>query len=387
MFRLWIWVSVLFVVVVLACKPAATPAPTQPQSPPALTQAAPAVVAQPSTSPEDEAWAKVVQAAQKEGVVVLYTFALAGDVGNAVSKAFRDKYGVKAEVIGGTSPVMLARVKAEYSAGQYIADIADFSAGRALELKDAKMTVSNKDIPALRDRGAWNIHPLDMDPEGHLFSYYGTVLGPWVNTRLVKPDEEPKSWQEFLEPKWKGKLIIGDPGVYIGTEIFYYAMVIKEKRLTEDYFRRLAPQIKKYEAGGAREQVASLARGEGHVSLTASPSGGTSLIAEGAPIKAIEMKEGLVSTASTVSAQLSKAPHPNAARLFLNWFLSAEGLATWAKAASQSTYRKDVPDFFPAAARVSPANQVAINFADYEKVNERYNQGALVRLLKGEAGK
>lgn len=387
MLKIWTMVLAIVSVLVTACaapavqSPSATPTSAPPPSAP-ISAAAPGAI-----SPDGEAWAKVVDAAKKEGVVLLYTFSLAGEAGVAVAKAFKDKYGVKAEVLGGTSPVMLERVRAEYRAGQYIADLANFSSARALVLKRDGMTASNKDLPALRDRAAWNTYPLDLDPEGHLFAFYSTESGPWINTQLVKPVEEPKSWLDLVDAKWKGKLIAGDPGVYIGADQDYYAMVTKSGRLTQDYYLQLRGQIRKFVAGGAVDNAAALARGEGHINITTSSAGAASLVSDGAPIKSLDLKEGYAAKPAPPFMILSKAPHPNAARLFLNWFLSAEGLTVWAKAASAVTSRKDVPNFMPTAARTDPSKWVVVDFTADEKTEKMYSEGFMLKLWKGEVGK
>lgn len=377
-------------VLIVACAPAAAPsAPTAPAPTVAASlPTAPAVAPRPS-SPQDAEWAKVVEAARREGVVVAYTFGLAGDVGNVVARAFKDKYGVKLEVVGGTSPVMLERVKAEYRVRQYIADLANFSFPRLVVLQKDGATASNKDLPVLGDTQSWlsGFHPLERDPQGHLLAYTTTNTGPWINTTLVRSGEEPKSWQELLDPKWKGKIIAGDPGVYIGTEQLYYALVVKSKRLSHEYFRSLGMQVKKFVPGGARAQVDALARGEGHISLTGSKSGGAAVVAEGAPLRALALSEGGMASLSNGWAELSKAPHPNAAKLFLNWFLSAEGQMLWANTASETSNRKDVPSFIHPAIKYDLSKLVLIDPQDDIEVEKRYSEGFMTKLWKGEGGK
>ena len=181
--------------------------------------------------------------------------------------------------------------------------------------------------------------------------------------------------------------MVGDPGIYINTYNTYYGQVRKSNRLNEDYFRQLGGQIGKFVPGSAREQVLALVRGEGPLHFSATETGSASLIAEGAPIKALNMKEGAVLTPSQSLTMLSKAPHPNAARLFINWFLSAEGLRIFAESASMVTRRKDVANFLPSAARVDQSTAIILDFKDLDEVNKLYNGGYLTKLWKGEAGK
>lgn len=383
----WLIITIT-IAVVFACTPGQAPSPSSSPTPTSQTSALSQVPAVTTTArADDAAWAKVVQNAQKEGQVLVYSFALAGDVGIAVSKAFRDKYGIKLDIIAGTSPVVLERVRSEYRAGQTITDLVDMSVPRMLALKDDKLTQSAKDLPVLQDKASWYTHPLDIDPTGHIFSYYMSISSPYINTTMVKVGEEPKSYMDLLQPGWKGKLLVGDPGVYIGTTYLYYAMVKKTNGLSEDFFRQMRGQIGKFVPGSARDQLLSLIRGEGPVNLNGSSAGAATLVAEGAPIRVINMKEGAVTQPSTSFAVLPKAPHPNAARVFLNWFLSAEGLKVFAQTGSNATLRKDVPDFLPAAARVDLSSAITLNFNDLDEIDKLYNAGYLTKLWKGEAGK
>ncbi|MBF8266010.1 MAG: Iron ABC transporter substrate-binding protein, partial [Dehalococcoidia bacterium] len=168
MYKLWTLALLLLVVSISSCSSVATTPPTETPKPSATVMPPNDVKTAPRISPDDEAWAKVVDAAKKEGVVTLYTFALVGDAGVAVAKAFREKYGIKAEIVGGTSPVMLERIKSEYRSRQYISDLANLSFPRLVPLQADGMTVSNKNLPVLRDRQGWSIYPLDVHPEGHL---------------------------------------------------------------------------------------------------------------------------------------------------------------------------------------------------------------------------
>lgn len=386
MHKFWYVIMLAVTVLVAACAPKQT-TPLPPASSPASVVTPPVTSGSPSTKAEDVGWARVVQDAQKEGKVLIYSFALAGDVGIAVSKAFKDKYGIKLEIVAGTSPVVLERVRSEYRAGQTMTDLVDMSLARMLALQDDKLTQSAKDLPVLRDKAGWYTHPLDLDPDGHILSYYTTDVSAYINTTMVKVGEEPKSYMDLLQSRWKGKLMAGDPGVYIGTTYVYYAMVKKTNRLTEDYFRQVGGQMGRFVPGSARDQLLALIRGEGPVNFSAGSAGGAALVAEGAPIRVINMKEGAVLNPSTSFAILPKAPHPNAARVFLNWFLSAEGLKVFAETASQATMRKDVPDFLPSAARVDLSNAITLSFNDMSEIGKLYNAGYLTKLWKGEAGK
>ena len=366
-------VAVIAVFVVLAgCAPKAVPAPAKPVTAP--TSAAPV------QRPEDAAWDKVVQEAKKEGKVVSYSFSMPGDVGNAVSKAFKDKYGITLETIGGTSPVLIQRIRAEQLQGQFAVDIGDLSSGRVVELKTTGFTASLKDLPVLRERAPWYTYPFDMDPDGHVLMYYPNVVGVFANTNLVKPADEPKSWLELLDPKWKGKIITGDPGIN-QVASFIYQFLKKKNVYTDSQTKQLGGQFSKYTPGGQPDLSRALAQGDSALAVGVDQASANSLIAQGAPVKALDLKEGALGLPMGL-VMLNKAPHPNASRVFVNWLFSAEGLKVWSEAAKQATYRKDVPDFTPAAAKMDLSKVYTMGFTDLDEVNNIYNGKVVVDLWK-----
>mgnify|MGYP001604351672 CR=1 FL=1 len=362
----------------VSCAPKAAPAPAAPAAPSApVTAPTPAA---PVQRPEDAAWDKVVQEAKKEGKVVNYSMSMAGDVGNVVSKAFKDRYGITLEVIGGTSPVLIQRIRTEQLQGQFAADIGDLSSGRTVELKTSGLTASLKDLPVLRERAPWYTYPLDMDPDGHVLLYYANIIGVFANTNLVKPGDEPKSWQELMDPKWKGKLLTGDPGINQISSIYY--LFFKKKSIYSDsQNKQLGGQFSKFIPGGQVELSRALAQGDGALAVGADQGNTTSLIAQGAPVKALDLKEGAMGMPLGL-AMLNKAPHPNATRVFVNWFFSAEGLKVWAEAKKYATYRKDVPDFTPAAAKMDLSKVYTFSFADLDEVNKIFSDKFMVELWK-----
>ncbi|MBF8264350.1 MAG: hypothetical protein HW384_214 [Dehalococcoidia bacterium] len=369
----WFIVAVIAVFVVLSgCTPKAAPAPAKPVTAP--TSAAPV------QRPEDAAWDKVVQEAKKEGKVVSYSFSMAGDVGNAVSKAFKDKYGITLEVIGGTSPVLIQRIRAEQLQSQFVADIGDLSSGRVVELKTNNFTASLKDLPILKDRAPWYTHPFDQDPDGHVLMYYPNVLGIFANTNAVKSGDEPRSWQDVLDPKWKGKLIIADPGIN-QTASFLHQFFKKKGVYNDNQVKDLGGQFGKFIPGGQADFARALAQGEGALGVGLDQAGANPLIAQGAPLKALDLKEGFLGLPMGL-AMLSKSPHPNASKVFINWLFSAEGLKVWAEAAKQATYRKDVPEFTPPAGKMDLSRVYTLKFSDMDDVNNIFNNKVVPNLWK-----
>lgn len=351
-FSAFILGSVVILSILIGCSPKTTPAPAPAPQPPApapvVQPAAPATVA----SPQQAAWAQVVSSAKKEGMVVTYTNEMVGDMGAAVAEAFKKATGIKLEIVAIGSSARAERIRSEARAGIMVADISDGSAAFQAVLKVDKMTQSVGDLPVFSEKGVWALDPLEVDPEGHIVAYSPSIVSAWVNTRLVKPEDEPKSWNDFLDPKWKGKKIgVAHPA---SSSLAYWAYAGLTQRLgfKDDFFQKMGAQDLRFIPGTARDVMASLARGETYISFPGSASMAMPMVKEGAPIKSVQTKEGVISSGGLTMSLLASAPHPNATRVFINWILGKEGQTIFHQARGLDSMRNDIPDFRPAAAQV-----------------------------------
>ncbi len=143
--------------------------------------------------------ARLVEGAKKEGAINMYTSAQSDDMGALVA-AFEKKYGLKVTMWRTSSEKVLQRAVTEARANRHTVDVLETN-GPELESmhrekilqKVASPHHANLIGPALRPHGEW----------------VGTRLNVFVqayNTKLVKKEELPKSWEDMLQPRWKGKL-------------------------------------------------------------------------------------------------------------------------------------------------------------------------------------
>ena len=120
-------IAVIMSAVLLAsCAPKAAEVPAAAR--PAATAAAPTPVA----NVEDVAWAKVVEAAKREGTLSIYSITLTGDVGIATARAFKDRYGVTVDVVSGRGAAFIERLKTEMRIGQVVGDVMESSTQHTL---------------------------------------------------------------------------------------------------------------------------------------------------------------------------------------------------------------------------------------------------------------
>ncbi len=296
-------------------------------------------------------WEALVKEAQKEGKVVIYGAPM-GDAANQLRKAFRDRYRIDLEfVVGrGGSSEMIQKMLTERRTGLYLADIINgglttffkmiVPAKLALPLEPLIILDEVKDLTKWR---AGKIPFLDKKKlvvaPAALASHYVTINGS-----LVK-ESEITSFNDLLDPKWKGKIIINDPTVIgRGNSWFTYMLLqaFSSKEKGEDYMRKLLvnqPTVLRDE----RLQVEWLAKGKYPVLIGGKRTTVESFINAGAPLQWIKTKgDALLSSGPFYFNAVPNAAHPNAQRVFFNWILGKEAGGIMAQYGGFPSERLDV---------------------------------------------
>ena len=307
------------------------------------------------TSSASEAWDKTVAAAKKEGRVNVYIGGW-----NAVLDAgvFQKRYPeIKVIGVTGRGGQVARRILTERRAGKYIADVSieGFNSNYLRLHKKGKAFDPIKPVlmlPEVLDTSNWwqGKHSY-LDPEGqYVFRFVGIPqLGSaHYNTKLVNP-KEIKSFWDFLAPKWKGKMEARDarvPGPGNGALRFFY----HNPQLGPKFIRQLFGETNLTLFRDFRQGPDWLIKGK--FSICFFCSGITRAAKQGLPVSTFGLlKEGagIVSQYGTIGFP-KRAPHPNAAKVFINWFLSRDGQTTLQKALMQAT------DDAPQSLRIDVAN-------------------------------
>lgn len=270
----------------------------------------PAATAQPSDD------AAKVAAAKKEGKIVWYVSMFDIDTAEKVGQAFETRYpGISVQVVRATAGVIYQRVLQEAQAGITADDVfSSTEEGHYLNFKEQNLI--RPYVPAGADQVVPRFQHIDPDNTYQVASVGVMLL--LRNTQQVPFDAAPKQWNDLLDPKWKDKLAFGHPAFsgYIATWVL---------ALTDlygwDYFEKLAKQNPLI-GRSANDAVTQLNSGE---RLVAAGPDGTTLKNKnkGNPIDMIYPADGAVFMTSP-SAILAKAPHPHAAELFMDFFMSKE---------------------------------------------------------------
>ncbi|MEK7217072.1 MAG: extracellular solute-binding protein, partial [Chloroflexota bacterium] len=169
----------------------------------------------------------------------------------------------------------------------------------------------------------------------------------WVNTDVVK-EGEIKLVQDLLNPKWKGKILGGDPRVYGGG---WYPATIMRLGLGDDIMKKLWKDQEVVLGRDTRQLTELMVRGNYPIGIGAPNEVTLQEFTDkglGKNLKHIELDhcENLYASSNVVMF-FNRAPHPSAAKLFVNWVLSKQGSTIWSKTVETNSRRADVPPFAP----------------------------------------
>ena len=263
----------------------------------------------------------LVEAAKKEGKVVIYG-SLESGIMDEIEKAFTRKYGIPIEYFRAASNKTLDRVLTEARAGRVMSDVVVTNRGPMLLLK--KENIFAKYVSP----EAANFPPELRDPDGLLSPIYRQVIvGILYNTKLVKPEEAPKSLDDLLTPRWQGKWVMPDPSRHFTTGVWV-------KNLDEIYgkdhmaFVRRMAQAKPVLVESFIPSAQKVISGEALAGITYVKY--VHIFGkDGAPLDYVRLPK-MLADGHQIGIQ-AKAPHPSAARLFEDFFISREGMQIMAK--------------------------------------------------------
>src|SRR5215470_10714536 len=177
---------------------------------PALAQQISPTLAELATYNGPDRTARLIAGAKKEGVVTVYSSVTVDDQ-KALVTAFDRKYGVKLQFWRASSESILQRAMVEYRGGRYEVDAIETSAAEMESLHREKLLLEVKS-PHIAD-----IVPAALRPHREWVGDRLNIISAGYNTNLVRKQDAPGSYDDLLDPKWKGKLgIEADDAVWFG---------------------------------------------------------------------------------------------------------------------------------------------------------------------------
>jgi iron(III) transport system substrate-binding protein len=290
-------------------------------------------------------WERTLAAAKKEGTIVVGIPA-SSELRNAIGSKFKEKFGIAPDLFPGRGPENVTRILSEYKAAVRYFDI--LVAGGATPL--AMVSAGAADdfskymiLPEVKDPKHWwggHIWEDNVNTRRYVYAFLCyTSETLWYNAGQVEVDEI-RSFDDLLNAKWKGRIAFLDPrnpGSGQNTWSFLWKMK------GEEYLTKLAQQDLLI-SQNQRQMAEALAKGKLAFTIGLSHYTYEPFIKAGLSVKpAPRIKEGgHANNGSGVVAVVKNSPHPNAAKIFVNWLLGKEGQEIYGKAMTQGTRRLDV---------------------------------------------
>jgi iron(III) transport system substrate-binding protein len=257
----------------------------------------------------------LIEAARKEGKLSFYS-ALELNVAERLAKTFEAKYpGISVRVERSGAERLFQRIAQEQGSGINAVDVAN-STDPAHYLDWKK----NDWLAAYVPEDVARYFPADqVDPDGTYATSCAWMEVIGYNTDLVRREDAPKSYADLLDPKWQGKIVKGHPG-YSGAILT--ATFVLARELGWPYLEKLAQQ-KVMQVQSAADPPKKILLGERAVMADGNDYNLVLLKDQGKPVEVVYATEGspLIIVPSGI---FRGAPNPNAARLFQNFFFSAE---------------------------------------------------------------
>jgi len=271
-------------------------------------------VAAPSPRVEAASDADLLAAARKEGALTWYGVDLPyNQVIVELFKARHPEIKLEAWLSGGLQ--VAQKFVAQKEARQDVADC--LTAGVAELFPEYRRRGFLAPIGMLPNAAA--LPPWTRDPNDCYFFYGSFKVGIIFNERLLRPDEVPTSYRELADPKWAGRVAIVDPSTG-GFGLPFFRFVAAQPSLGPGWIKSFGSNrpLLSFRASQLTEAVATGMRPIGLLRDTEAQGAK----ARGAPVGFRIAKEGFLLHLMPIAIS-STAPHPNAARYFVNWLMSA----------------------------------------------------------------
>ncbi len=251
----------------------------------------------------------LVARAKAEKRLVFYTGFSGNQLYNAIKKGFEESFGISVDMLVARSSEVHERLRTEVMTGRTVADA----------LIHGEFTSQRLAADGLLQKieGVAGAAQLAVTPSapGYSLPAYMSGYSLMVNISLVKPQEEPKSWRDLLDPRWSGRLLGDDPRANGAGHVLFSVMV---EKFGADYLRALSAQKIIFGRDLGVDQM-RVARGEFALRFPQSLANMRDL--KGLPVKFIIPAEGLVYVRADIGIA-NGAPRPNAAKLFIEYMLS-----------------------------------------------------------------
>ena len=289
-------------------------------------------------------WDKIVEAGKKEGKVVV-SIPASTELRKEVDKTFKQRFGIETDLVAGRAASIVGKIQQEAKAGVNTFDLhlggSESMVGGLLAEGILEPFEPAMILPEIKNSNAWwGGHIWIDNAKRYIYSSQAyQTENIWYNTDYVKP-EEIRSFGDLLNPKWSGKIGYLDPRTPgSGTSIWSFLWQLRG----EAYLRKLVGQ-KMFIGRDQRQLAENLAKGKLTLVVGLTYYSFLPFLKAGLPVKPIPnpRDEVYVSGGSGNLTIIKGPPHPNAAKVFVNWILGKEGQEIFSRTMGQGTRRLDV---------------------------------------------
>lgn len=292
-------------------------------------------------------WNQVVEAAKKEGAVLIY-FAPNPTVQKNLGVAFKQKYGIDLQFVTARGAALSEKISSERRAGLYLGDviIQGYTAQFIFKPQGILQPLGPFLIlPEVTDSKNWMDGGLSFIDEDHtIVSFIKSVENVVMRNNELVQQGAIKSYYDLLLPRWKGHMVMGDPTIEGMSQSWFFLVLQKILGMEKgtEYMRQLVKQ-EPVITRDDRQGIEGVARGKYLLAIGLHPPTVAEFRGMGAPVEPVKLVEGTPTTASMGNISvLEKPAHPNATILFLNWLLSKEGQTIFSQSLKMPSARVDV---------------------------------------------
>jgi iron(III) transport system substrate-binding protein len=318
------------------------------------------------TGAQPTSWDETIAAARKEGVVVWSFFGAPGAATEREAREFERLYGIRVELVPGRTGDFEARWNAERAAGKPSIDVRSSGSPENRRLAARGLDQDFGTLPAAVEPGVpWIVDPL-IDPKaghGHTLHFSAGGYFILVNNKLVPPEMGPRSYRDLEDPKYKGLIVLSEPiGPSPGSRWAAYAW----KAYGDEHLKKVIANVKALTRAeiDAPKQVA---RGEYGIFIHPTQVGAADIwkLPKPHPFRLVVPEDGVMLLLGGINL-LQGAPHPNAARVFMNYLLTKPAQQIQADDAGGPFIRRDVTPSVPELAHFTTAKPFPNNPDTYE---------------------
>jgi iron(III) transport system substrate-binding protein len=309
----------------------------------------------PAFGAQGDAQRALIEGAKKEGRMVFYT-SVETEFARVLTGGFEAKYPfIKTDVFRSSHDKIFSRLNVERKAGSFAADVLSVGEFETYHMQKRGMLTAYKSPHAA-------VYPEGFkDPDGYWTDFYDNLIVSAYNTTKVKRDELPQRYEDLLHPRWRRRMVLDKNEDRWFANMLHY---MGEKKGME-FMQALAKQEVAIRSG--RSLITQLlAAGEFDLQIVAYWYRPHLMKKQGAPVDWFSLEPAFA--ALHPISVIDRAPHLNAAKLFIDYVLSEEGQRLFAKRGREPVRPGIRPEGYPSHIKVIPSRvELAEKLADYTR--------------------